>query len=73
MDEYEAEDDGTERRSPVEARLDDRVPMLAAEIVTGNDRPAECTVYPRDATETERMTRWITAEEGSFIALEEMR
>jgi len=73
MDEYEADDDGTERESAMQARLADRFPMLAAEIVTGNDRPAECTVYPRDASEAERMTRWITAEEGSFVDLDEMR
>jgi hypothetical protein len=44
-----------------------------AEIVEYDDAPDECTIYPADAQEWELMTRWITAREGSYVDLEEMR
>lgn len=51
---------------------DDR-PTLAAEIVVSRGEPAECTIFPLDASDFERVTRWITASEGSFVGLDEMR
>ncbi|SEO69728.1 hypothetical protein SAMN05216388_101728 [Halorientalis persicus] len=50
----------------------DAVP-IAAEIVVSRDQPAECTLYPADASGIELMTSWITAHEGSFVSLERMR
>lgn len=35
--------------------------------------PGACTVYPRDCSEADLTTRWITAKEGSFVDLEERR
>ncbi|MFB6104952.1 MAG: transcriptional regulator [Halobacteriaceae archaeon] len=46
---------------------------LAAEIVVARHGPAECTLFPPDATDLELMTHWITAREGSFASLEDMR
>ncbi|MFB6120507.1 MAG: hypothetical protein ABEJ68_05255 [Halobacteriaceae archaeon] len=37
------------------------------------DAPDECTIYPADATDEALMTTWISAEEGSFVDLDEMR
>jgi len=47
--------------------------LETAEIIVSQNRPAECTVFPPDATDFERLTTWITAKEGSFISLEDMR
>lgn len=41
--------------------------------VENDDAPDECAVFPREATEEELMTAWITAQEGSFVDLESMR
>lgn len=32
-----------------------------------------CTIFPRGATEADLVTTWITAEEGSFLALDDAR
>ena len=34
---------------------------------------AECTLYPATCEESALVTRWITAEAGSFVDLSEMR
>lgn len=34
---------------------------------------AECTLYPTACEADALMTRWMTAEEGSFVDLTEMR
>ncbi|MFC6987754.1 transcriptional regulator [Haloplanus sp. GCM10025708] len=52
---------------------EDSTPMLAAEIIVSQNSPAQCTIFPPDATCFERLTTWITAKEGSFISLEDMR
>jgi hypothetical protein len=45
----------------------------AAIVVPADDSPPECTIFPLDATEDELLTTWVSAEEGSFVALDEMR
>jgi hypothetical protein len=47
--------------------------LETAEIIVSQNRSAECTVFPPDATDFERLTTWITAKEGSFTSLEDMR
>ncbi|MFB6110516.1 MAG: hypothetical protein ABEJ60_06545 [Halodesulfurarchaeum sp.] len=34
---------------------------------------AECTLFPSVCDENDLLTRWITAEEGAFVDLAEMR
>lgn len=53
----------------------DAVPddAFAARIETYEDRPAECTVFPVDVSPDDRLTTWMTAREGSFVRLAEMR
>lgn len=60
-------------RSDSEADRDDRVPTDCRAILDRtDDAPDTCTIY--DASIPRRITTtWITAEEGSFVALEEMR
>lgn len=46
---------------------------LAARFADYEDGPAECTLYPRDASGVDLMSRWITASEGSYVPLDEMQ
>jgi hypothetical protein len=40
--------------------------LLRAEVVTYDDAPDECTIYPENVSEEQRTTAWITARGGSF-------
>jgi hypothetical protein len=40
-----------------------------ATVVSYDDAPDECTIYPTDITGDRRTTTWITAKEGSFLSL----
>ncbi len=55
------------------ASLFDDGTEYAAVVVPADGRPDECTIFPLDVNEAELVTTWISAEEGSFVALEEMR
>lgn len=37
------------------------------------DDGEECTLFPAVCDETDLLTRWITAEDGDFVDLDEMR
>lgn len=37
-----------------------------------DDAPDECTIFPAGLPEEKLMTTWISAEEGSFVSLDEM-
>ena len=41
--------------------------------VENDDAPDECAIFPREASEAELMTTWITACEDSFVSLDSMR
>lgn len=43
-----------------------------AEVVETRDG-RQCTIYPTDVSEEDLVTTWVTAEEGAFVALDEMR
>lgn len=42
---------------------------LRAEVVSYDDAPSECTLYPDDVPEAERTTTWITAQGDAFCPL----
>jgi hypothetical protein len=46
---------------------------LVAAVVSYDDAPDECTIYPADADDDDLVTRWITAQAGSFVPLAETR
>ena len=48
-------------------------PDLRARTTTQDDGTVACTIYPADASGDDRTTRWITAEEGSYVELPRMR
>jgi hypothetical protein len=45
----------------------------AAAVVPHDDAPDECTIFPVDVTEDRLVTTWVSAAEGSFVSLAEMR
>lgn len=54
-------------------RTDDGSEELEHVTVEYENAPSACTMYPRDCSEADLATRWITAKEGSFVDLSEMR
>lgn len=46
---------------------------LRADVTRREDEPDECTIWPHDASGNALLTEWVTAEEGSFVPLPEMR
>jgi len=46
---------------------------LRADVTEHEDGPDECTIWPHNASGSALLTEWITAEEGSFVSLGEMR
>lgn len=62
-----------------ETQTDDGRPVLTgtdclrADIAEREHGPDECTIWPHNASGNALLTEWITAEEGSFVSLEEMR
>lgn len=67
----------TDDESPADASTDEpptgRPGDLAAAVVEYDDGPDECTIYPADASADALVTEWLTAEEGSFVDLDETR
>lgn len=54
------------------SNAEDRVTLLAT-VQHSSDRPDECTIYPAAVDPARRTTTWITAIEGSFLALQDCR
>lgn len=50
--------------------LVDDGPALTAQVTTTDDGRTRCTIHPESATDEEVTTRWISADEGSFVELE---
>lgn len=48
---------------------DDRGIRLRAEVVSYDDAPSECTMFPDDVSEDQRTTTWITARGDAFCPL----
>ncbi|MDJ1433151.1 hypothetical protein [Halostagnicola sp. A-GB9-2] len=46
---------------------------LDAIVVRYENQPDRCTVTPRECSESERLTTWLTADRQAFVALENMR
>lgn len=44
--------------------------VLSAEVVSYDDAPDECTIYPEDVSDAQRTTAWITARGGSFCSVD---
>lgn len=48
-------------------------PEYEATVVSYDDEPDECTIYPANATDEEVVTTWISAKSGSYVSLADMR
>lgn len=51
----------------------DRSAELDHVTVEYENAPSACTLYPRDCSEADLVTHWLTAEEGSFVDLADVR
>ncbi|WP_238993951.1 DUF7511 domain-containing protein [Halobellus captivus] len=52
---------------------DDREQILVARVEAYEGDADECTIYPVEADPATLQTTWISAEAGSFVALDSMR
>ncbi len=59
------------RHGPGHRRDDDM--LVIARRAMSTTGPDECTLYPLGLPAAERVTTWLTAREGSFVALDAMR
>lgn len=80
MEDWRHPDDGISMddwRPGDDAEWDDPPASDDYEVVALFEGPAQeaqaCTLVPRDAGEAELMTRWLSADAGSFVSLEEIR
>lgn len=46
---------------------------LVSVVETHDDAPDECTIHPVDVPDHELMTTWMTAQDGSFVSLDDVR
>lgn len=54
----------------------DRLPddsYLTATVVEYEDEPDQCTIHPENVPEGQRTKEWISAKEGSYFILEDLR
>lgn len=65
--------DNETARLPAKQSATDPSPVFVAKVIDPQHGPEECTIYPRDATDAERLTVWITAKGGSFVDPRAMR
>lgn len=38
-----------------------------------DERPTTCTIFPRDCSDEQLVTHWITAEEAAFVPLDRVQ
>jgi hypothetical protein len=58
----------------VEPGFDDRDDAFRAHVEQYDDRPDECTIFPETPSQDlPRTTAWLTAQEGSFVPLQDAR
>ena len=53
--------------------VDGPATKLRATVVEYEEAPNECTIHPRGVSGMDRMTTWISAEEGAYVDLESFR
>lgn len=46
---------------------------LVARVVTADDGTELCTIYPQHVEDAAQTTTWVSAEEGSFVDLTDVR
>lgn len=46
---------------------------LVSVVVEYDERPDQCTIYPADANEMERMSSWISADTDCYLDLHAVR
>jgi Trk K+ transport system NAD-binding subunit len=70
---FDADEHGAADQSVPTALLDADAEGVVAVVAETGDGDEECTLFPADADERDLPTTWLSAEEGSFVALSEMR
>lgn len=61
----------TSTRPGRESSPDETSSALEHVTVELDDGSSECTIFPRDCSEAEILTQWVTAGEGAYVSLAE--
>lgn len=51
----------------------EHAPALECVVVRYRDRPDRCTIAPRECTEDERLTNWLSADMAAVVDLDDAR
>jgi hypothetical protein len=74
MNDAHADTDETDAAGTVPtALLNADAEGVVAVVAETADGTEECTLFPADADQAELPTTWLSAEQGSFVTLSEMR
>ncbi|MFD1563080.1 hypothetical protein ACFR99_05920 [Haloarchaeobius amylolyticus] len=67
------DDRTTRQRLATAAQYDHETVTLESTVVRYEDGPDRCTIAPRECSETERVTRWLSANLEAVVDLDELR
>ncbi|ELY48673.1 DUF7511 domain-containing protein [Natronorubrum bangense] len=67
------DDHSVRKRLAAAAASSEQPPPLECVVVHYQDRPDRCTITPRECSETERLTTWLSADIGAVVDLDAVR
>lgn len=65
--------DRTLPKDPLSTDFPYGIPGYMSILEEYDDQPDQCTIFPTDRSDVDRTTTWITAEEGSYVAIRDSR
>ncbi|MFB6107993.1 MAG: hypothetical protein ABEJ82_04010 [Haloplanus sp.] len=61
-------------REAAESRALDRWPRIDLDhVIEASEDVRQCTMYPSSTNEDQRLTAWITADEGAYVGIDDVR
>lgn len=67
------DDRSARRRLATASHYESDTPALESIVVRYEDRPDRCTIAPRECSETDQLTTWISANVRAFVDLADVR
>ncbi|MFC6768595.1 DUF7511 domain-containing protein [Natrinema soli] len=67
------DDRSARRRLAAVAQHESDAPALESIVVRYEDRPDRCTIAPRECSEEDQLTTWISANVRTFVDLADMQ
>ncbi|QLK26870.1 hypothetical protein HYG81_04465 [Natrinema zhouii] len=67
------DDPSSRQRLATAAQYETDAPALESIVVRYEDRPDRCTIAPRECSEIDQLTTWLSADVGAFVELADMQ